>query len=37
MEVFGQLPVIENAEALLESELHAMSGHFGVDLDDVID
>lgn len=32
MEVFGQLPVVEQAEALFEAELFAMAGQLGVRL-----
>lgn len=32
MEVFGQLPIVEQAAALLEAEIYVMAGQLGVDL-----
>ncbi|GAA4900530.1 TetR family transcriptional regulator [Stackebrandtia albiflava] len=32
MEVFGQLPVVQEAEALLDAELHDMAGQLGLNL-----
>ncbi|MFD0560315.1 TetR family transcriptional regulator [Stackebrandtia endophytica] len=37
MEVFGQLPIVEQSAALLEAEIYVMAGQLGVDLAQVSD